>query len=384
MKLRFKLYQRSNGNFYAEDTTTGKQSSLRTRDKVEASRLLHAKNEAAYQPAFNTQMARAYLIAGDPGISKRTWGFVVEALKEAKQRSAERTSERYESAFKEAPFEALKNQIVVETRPDAILKIIHSGTISTNIFMRRLHSFALGMGWLPWPIISYKQWPRIRFESRRAITADEAAKLVAAEKDTEWQAFLQLLWHIGAAQVDMAALTTDSIDWQARTISYTRKKPGTLAIQRFGAEVEAILKERPSSGPLFPHFSKISSADRATRFAKRCKKLEIFGVSLHSYRYAWAERALESGYPERFAQAALGHNSAAVHRAYAKGAKVNIPSLEEYEKQASASAPDPNTPPPAPLPNVVPFPSPTPTAAATVTSPNEPSVLSAVGMEAAV
>jgi hypothetical protein len=33
----------------------------------------------------------------------------------------------------------------------------------------------------------------------------------------------------------------------------------------------------------------------------------------------------------RFAQEALGHNSVAVHRAYAKKAKVKLPSLEEYE-----------------------------------------------------
>jgi hypothetical protein len=38
-------------------------------------------------------------------------------------------------------------------------------------------------------------------------------------------------------------------------------------------------------------------------------------------------------YPERFAQEALGHNSKAVHRAYAKRALVKIPSLEEYEKR---------------------------------------------------
>jgi len=56
-------------------------------------------------------------------------------------------------------------------------------------------------------------------------------------------------------------------------------------------------------------------------------------VSLHSYRYSWAERAKKAGYPERFAQEALGHNSKAVHRAYAKKAKVTVPSLEDYEKQ---------------------------------------------------
>ena len=37
-------------------------------------------------------------------------------------------------------------------------------------------------------------------------------------------------------------------------------------------------------------------------------------------------------YPERFAQEALGHNSKAVHRAYAKRALMKIPSLEDYEQ----------------------------------------------------
>src|SRR5881409_2848336 len=75
-------------------------------------------------------------------------------------------------------------------------------------------------------------------------------------------------------------------------------------------------------------------ADRATEFKQRCRGLAIEGVSLHSYRYAWAERALTVGYPERFAQEALGHNSKAVHRAYARKAHVLLPPLEEYEKRA--------------------------------------------------
>jgi len=50
---------------------------------------------------------------------------------------------------------------------------------------------------------------------------------------------------------------------------------------------------------------------------ERCDGLGISGVSLHSYRYAWAERALKCGFPERFAQQALGHNSKAVHRTFA-------------------------------------------------------------------
>ncbi len=48
---------------------------------------------------------------------------------------------------------------------------------------------------------------------------------------------------------------------------------------------------------------------------------------------AWAERARKAGYPERFAQEALGHNSKAVHRAYAKKAEVVIDSLEQWERK---------------------------------------------------
>jgi hypothetical protein len=46
-----------------------------------------------------------------------------------------------------------------------------------------------------------------------------------------------------------------------------------------------------------------------------------------------AERALKCGYPERFAQQALGHNSKAVHHAYSKHAEVTVPSLDDWEKE---------------------------------------------------
>lgn len=73
---------------------------------------------------------------------------------------------------------------------------------------------------------------------------------------------------------------------------------------------------------------------RANEFRERSRGLGIEGVSLHSYRYAWAERAKTAGDPERFAQLALRHNSKAVHRAYARKAQVTLPPLEDYEKNA--------------------------------------------------
>lgn len=61
----------------------------------------------------------------------------------------------------------------------------------------------------------------------------------------------------------------------------------------------------------------------------------IKGVTLHSYRYAWAERARKAGYPERFAQEALGHNSKAVHRMYSRKAQVTVPALEDFEAKGN-------------------------------------------------
>jgi hypothetical protein len=99
-----------------------------------------------------------------------------------------------------------------------------------------------------------------------------------------------------------ACLPAEDVDWSSRTISYSRAKLKSRvgikpALIRFGAEIEVILKRRPASGPLFPYLRTVRANDRATEFRQRCDGLGISGVSLHSYRYAWAERALKCGYP---------------------------------------------------------------------------------------
>ena len=66
-------------------------------------------------------------------------------------------------------------------------------------------------------------------------------------------------------------------------------------------------------------------------FTRRLKTVGITGISMHSYRYAWAERAKTVGMPERLAQQALGHSSKVFVRAYSKKARVVVPSLEDYE-----------------------------------------------------
>ena len=368
MKQRFKLYRRGNNRFYAEETTTGKQSSLGTTDKAEANRLLHAKNEAAYQPAFNKQMAKTYLAAGDPRANTRTWQDVMNYLLQSKEGLCQKTRERYESAASDPALNPIRNLPLIHTTAEVLYKVLKdSGKPCTNMFLRRFHSFALQLGWLAWPVLGYNQWPKFRFKERRGVTLKEHQLLVSTEKNAERRAFLELLWHVGAAQIDLVNLQVEDVDWNTRTITYNCQKTGRPCVLRFGDEVAAILRRLPTSGPLFPKYATLSSADRATRFAERVERLGIRkrseeagipSICLHSYRYSWAERARAAGYPERYAQEALGHQSNAIHRAYAKRAHVELPPLEQYEKRPTPPTSSTTPPTPgAPDENIVPFPS---------------------------
>ena len=143
---------------------------------------------------------------------------------------------------------------------------------------------------------------------------------------------------IGGFLAAALAKSGEDVDWQNGTVSFVRKKTGVPVIVHLGTEALNLFKDLPAEGMLFPYLSRVRAGDRATEFGSRCRQLGITGVTLHSYRYAWAERAKTVGYPERFAQEALGHNSKAVHRAYAKRALMKIPSLEDYEHRAAMQA----------------------------------------------
>jgi len=324
--------------YWIQDNENGKQETLRTKDRTEAERLLHAKNEAHRQPIINLQIARAYLMVGDPEAATRTWQNVMEEILKLKHGETER---RWKVAVKDRALDGIRDLPLLETRAVDFLRAMENGKVSTDIYLRRIHNFALGMNWQPAPVIPQRMWPSFAFKDRRAITLDEHKAIVARETNPERRAFYELAWHIGASQSDIAFLEAESIDWEHQIISYQRRKTGEIAFVRFGEDVASILRSRPAEGPLFSYLRTVRAGDRATEFKQRCRGLGIDGVSLHSYRYAWAERTRKAGYPERFAQEALGHNSKAVHRAYARKAKVIIPALEAFEQSAENKQPIP-------------------------------------------
>ena len=326
---RYRLFCRASGVYYQQDTTTGTQVSLRTKDKHVAHEKLRAVNESLVQPQLNLDLARIYLRAHDDAIGQRTWAEVIKVYSE---RGRDTSRQRCERAFAGRDFDGLRERLLIHTKAEHLLAVLKTGKPSVNHYLRRLVHHAEDLGWLPWTIMAKAAWPRIKKGKKRGITTEEHQRIIEAEKNVERRAFYELLWLSGGSQGDIASLERENI--QGDLLVYQRKKlvvdapPSCL---RMGAKMKALLSDLPTKGTLFPSLAKQKSNDRSAEFRRRCRLLGINGVSLHSYRYAWAGRAAKVGYPQRFAQAALGHGSTAVHTSYHNHQVVTVPPLEDYE-----------------------------------------------------
>ena len=142
-------------------------------------------------------------------------------------------------------------------------------------------------------------------EAQRLVDARNEAVLHVGMNLQIAQVYYQMLWHVGGAQTDVAKLTAEDVDRYDHTISYRRKKTDALVTLTLGSEALKVLDTLPKSGPLFPRLAQLSASERSSWFRYKLKKLKITEVSLHSYRYAWAELTRQAGYPERYAMQAL-------------------------------------------------------------------------------
>ena len=236
MKTKYTLFRR-NGIYYSQDSATGQQKSLRTRDEADALQLLNARNEAHRQPVLNLHLARAYLTASDPAFVERTWQTVMAQLQ---ARGKDSSRERYASVFKSPSFDGLRNKKLLETTADDFFAVFKENKVAITYFLKRLHNFALSLGWIALPIVAPYLWPKYEPKDRRGITLDEHQNVLAKEKQAEWKLYLELLWETGAAQSDAANFKAEDIDWQTRTISYFRQKTGSLAQYTISQKLETV------------------------------------------------------------------------------------------------------------------------------------------------
>ncbi len=351
MKTRYRLIRRGHrgSKLYCVDTLTGRRTSLGTASEADAREIILAKNQALRQPELNLRIAQAYLAGSDPHMTKRTWAELMTEFTLTKSGS---NRIRCERAIEQKAFDLIRDRSLIDTRAEHLLRVLQAGTVSTNNYLRRFHNFALNLCWLPWPVLPKAYWPAVRYREKRAITRDEHERVLQREPNAELRTFYECCWHLGGSQSDIARLNAEDIKWEESVVSFFRAKTGSAQIVHFGPALAQVLRTCPKQGALFPRLKHMDEKHRASLFQRICRRLNIKGISLHSYRYAWAERARLAGMPERFAQEALGHNSKAVHRAYAKKAKVRVPSLEEYERRQAPHNVVPLPPPAASAPQV--------------------------------
>src|SRR4051812_24631458 len=104
MKEQFGLIKRPWGVYYLKNKTTGEQTSLKTRDKAEAQRLLNAQNDAENQSHLNLALARVYMNGADPKLGTRTWEDVMNHIVERKTGDTER---RWKVAVRDENFQSI-------------------------------------------------------------------------------------------------------------------------------------------------------------------------------------------------------------------------------------------------------------------------------------
>jgi hypothetical protein len=122
------------------------------------------------------------LTATDPEMAKRTWQAPMDEMTRTKTGP---TLIRYKRAMQDEAFDIIRNLPILETHAGQFLKVLDAGAVATNVFLRRIHNFALDMSWLPWPVLAKKQWPKVRFKEKRAITAKEHQAIIERELNPE-------------------------------------------------------------------------------------------------------------------------------------------------------------------------------------------------------
>ena len=180
---------------------------------------------------MNLSLAKVYLRHNDPLVASRTWQMVIDEIIRTK------TGEnqiRWQVMAKSKWFDPLRHRLLIETQAEHLLHVLQCGKVAINVYLRRMHNFAIDMNWLPASVLPKRQWPPVKFKDKRAITVEEHQKIIAAERNPERKVFYQLCWHLGASQGDIANLKGEDVDWQNGTISFVRRKTGVPVLVHLG------------------------------------------------------------------------------------------------------------------------------------------------------
>ena len=74
---RYRMFKSGkSGGYFQYDKQTKRQTSLHTKDRESAVRMINAANEKERLPMINRQIGMIYLASTDPEVANRTWNDV--------------------------------------------------------------------------------------------------------------------------------------------------------------------------------------------------------------------------------------------------------------------------------------------------------------------
>jgi hypothetical protein len=160
-------------------------------------------------------------------------------------------------------FDSIRDLQLIETRSEHFLQVLESKEVSTNNYLCRFHDFAMGLGWLPWPVFPKRQRPPVHYREKRAITLEEHERILIHEINPEMRARLRCCRHIGGSQNDVAHLKAEDIDWKNQVVGFFHAKTGMAQILHFGSSLAEALKDLPGQGMLSARLAAMDEKQRA-------------------------------------------------------------------------------------------------------------------------
>ena len=250
MLNKYRLFQRANGVFHCQDNESGQESSLRTKDRRAAEKLLHVQNEAQRLPTLNLTMARAYLSAHDGNMSTRTWAAV---MREMGTHGIESSQERCTRTFGSKAFDPIRHKPLVQTTAEDLLSIVHNNGHSIAHYLRRLHNLACEFGLVG---LADPCQACLAKDPRQAPPRRDCRRTREDHREREESGkacLLRIPLRDGRGSVRRSGTHGGDFDWQDRLLVYHRKKlgpdsePARLSV---GAKLRELLESLPKSGDL--------------------------------------------------------------------------------------------------------------------------------------
>ena len=193
------------------------------------------------------------------------------------RRGKQQTQEDRRRVAMRRPQNLLRTLKLVETTADDVMSVLKAGGAMTNAFVRCLHNLALGLGWLPWPILPSKLWPVVEAKKEtRHHMGRTPANHCRREKCRAATILRISLGNRAQRKPSPRRFARSKLTGSGASFPISGKKPGRVgAPANWTGRLEDLLRKLPSNGFLFVKVAKTNNSARSAEFRRRCRSAEI-------------------------------------------------------------------------------------------------------------